>query len=1598
MSPLASICAANQPVRTSLLRARQRAPLILALTCLCVLSLGRVLGQNSPATLPNVRLSSGGYVSAIAIQDDGKILIGGGFTSVNEIARTNLARLNPNGSVDEAWNVAADNTVGQIAISGTDVFVLGDFYAIGGQIRSGLAKLSTTGSGTTDPLWNPAHPGNLHALAVSGTDLFVGGLSYLAKLSTTGSGAADAGWGSQAQPDNNIFTMALDGTNFYVGGNFTTIGGTNRSQLAKLNTLTGTVDPNWTPSVSGGNGVFALTVNGASVFVGGSFTSVSGQSRTHLAKLSTADGAAVEPVWTNDVTGSSVGSLAVSGGDLYVAGSFTGIGGASRTNLARVRASAAGTVDPLWAPNPNDGVHVISVDSSSIYAGGFFTTIRGVTSLAFAKLGSVSGAPDDVFNVQVERPGYVSAIARQADGKVIMGGSFALVGAYGRNNLARFNTDGTVDPSWNPDADGTVLSIVIGGNDIFIAGIFSRIGNSARRFLAKLSAVGPDTPDPLWNPISDPNSIFGFFGLDLLALNGTNLYVASRDTSFFSFINPYLKKLTTIGTGQADPTWNPVTNLSFFPPAQGHFTLLAANDSALFVTGNFYVRSGRGIAKLSVLDGAADPDWNTNSYGFGSSRLLLEGTNLYCDAGGGPNGLFKLGTEGSGQADPLWNPPVAALTYAIGTNTYIQTSATLLGISGTNLYAQGAFTNILGQVITNIVKLHASGAGELDPGWKFPLQSAAPQLGIPFPLTGTFGLSHVSLLPVGRNVYAGAQGFAFFPKAEAPSMIKRSPTEFVVLRNPANGYEVTHFQIVGVTGGVLYKNDGTNRINIGDFISINDGAAGLLFAGTSNGTVSAVSSLNKTTNGIGSESTTLDFGAPQGPVFRFASPSYSISESSNQIRVTVQKWGTGAATVQYATYDGTAVAYDPDSDSGDYLPAGGTLTFPVGETNKSFVVSFVNDDVFTGDRTFWITLTNATGGGRLAYPATGAITIIEDDPFGSVASSTTNQLPESLALTNVGSLQVYLEYLPPAAQGQGQWRLAGELFWRDSGALVSGLIPTNYVVEFKSIPNYYDLLDLSLSVAGGQVTTSTNHYVQSFFPQTGQLTVVIDPPSVAANFLSNLRGQWHLAGETNWHDSGVVISNLNAGGQTVEFKDVSDFVRPLSREVTVHGGAGVVDQIQASYLLLAESTNALRPRVLSFSEVTDPNWPFLYDGQLQTQVGVSSGVVVKERVVLTAAHALFDDRTLAWAADARWFFEEHAGDYQAAGQTPRGWYVIGGYAAQRTNDLATGTSPGYSTSQSQQFDAAALYFLETDAGANTPGRNGYGGYLSSDTGAYNEHLLGAANKFLVGYPLIPGAQSNWGRMHATAPTNAHFTSLNPRIFRTTDLLSYPGNSGGPLYVQWTNGVYYPAGIYLGEGSQTLVRAIDGQVVDLINRAEASGNGGGNFTGGGVITISPNFTASQFATGYVQVVLTPTEAVAAGAQWRVPNRIAFTSDPNVRIPLTGGGTFNIEFRTNVLGFEAPTNSTIDITVDQVYVLHANYTDLRPSLSYRLDEGLRLHAGETGVVYGIAHATSLRSPTNWTLLTNVTLTNSSQLIGGTGTNLNFPQRFFRAFRTP
>jgi hypothetical protein len=294
---------------------------------------------------------------------------------------------------------------------------------------------------------------------------------------------------------------------------------------------------------------------------------------------------------------------------------------------------------------------------------------------------------------------------------------------------------------------------------------------------------------------------------------------------------------------------------------------------------------------------------------------------------------------------------------------------------------------------------------------------------------------------------------------------------------------------------------------------------------------------------------------------------------------------------------------------------------------------------------------------------------------------------------------------------------------------------------------------------------------------------------------------------------------------------------------------------------------------------------------------------------------LFDDNVLSYSTDARWFHQRNRGTFEPPAQTPRGWYIFEGYAFQREQD----NSPGISTPASQNLDVAAMYFLEP------AGRGGFGGYLASDPAA--SELLGGANKMLVGYPLEGVPEADQGKLHATPLTNLTFVRLYTSVFATTNIFSSPGNSGGPLYIQTGPTNFFPVGIFLGGSGQTLVRGIDSDVVDLINRAEISGNGGGNSTGGGVTLLVPGVTAQPFGTGLLTVNLG--NAGSQGGGWRISQNTAtnFVTNASATVALISGGNYNLEFRA-APGLVAPTNRTIRVAINQTVIVNGSYQNLNP----------------------------------------------------------------------
>ncbi|PYI80634.1 MAG: hypothetical protein DME26_21160, partial [Verrucomicrobia bacterium] len=294
--------------------------------------------------------------------------------------------------------------------------------------------------------------------------------------------------------------MQVDGKTV-IGGEFTTIGGTARNHLARLN-ADGTLDPGFNPNVGEAfEYVYCTSVQSdGKIIIGGLFTIVNGVARSRIARLN-ADGT----LDTNFAPNASrtVWSTAVQpDGKILIGGSFEMVGGTTRNYLARLNAD--GTADSSFNPNVSGDVYTIALQADGeIVIGGFFTSVGEMARNHLARL-HADGTLDATFDPNVSAPvgtapGTVYSTSIQADGKIVIGGDFTLVGGMVRTNLARLNTDATLDIGFNSTANSTVYSTAAQADGkIVIGGIFTSVSGTLRNRIARLNADG--TLDTSFNP------------------------------------------------------------------------------------------------------------------------------------------------------------------------------------------------------------------------------------------------------------------------------------------------------------------------------------------------------------------------------------------------------------------------------------------------------------------------------------------------------------------------------------------------------------------------------------------------------------------------------------------------------------------------------------------------------------------------------------------------------------------------------------------------------------------------------------------------------------------------------------------------------------------------------------------------------------------------------------------------------------------------------------------------------------------------------------------------------------------------------------------
>jgi uncharacterized delta-60 repeat protein len=374
--------------------------------------------------------NANGSISAIVVQPDGKILIGGTFSTLSPnggaaVARNRIARLNPDGTLDTAFDPNANNFVRTIALQADGkILVGGDFNganSIGGQARNHIARLDPV-TGTADS-FDPNANSTVFSIAV--------------------------------QEDGKILAGGyFNGTN--------SIGGQTRNLIARLDPSTGLAD-SFNPNASGTTipVVQSIVVQAdGKVLVGGDFSSIGGQPRNRIARLDPATG--LSDSFNPNANGHVYAIAVQADGKILAGGFFNGtnsIGGQTRNRIARLD-PVNGAADS-FNPNAGDYVDAIAIQADGrIWAGGGFTSIGGQTRNRIARLNAVTGVAD-TFDPNTDME--VDSIVVQADGKILAGGGFTELSPDGgaavtRNRIARFEcpSPGSLDTSFN--GTGTVLT------------------------------------------------------------------------------------------------------------------------------------------------------------------------------------------------------------------------------------------------------------------------------------------------------------------------------------------------------------------------------------------------------------------------------------------------------------------------------------------------------------------------------------------------------------------------------------------------------------------------------------------------------------------------------------------------------------------------------------------------------------------------------------------------------------------------------------------------------------------------------------------------------------------------------------------------------------------------------------------------------------------------------------------------------------------------------------------------------------------------------------------------------------------------------------
>jgi uncharacterized delta-60 repeat protein len=806
-------------------------------------------------------LLSGGSVEASVVQPDGKLIVGGNFTIVGNARRLRLARFNTDGSLDMTFIPSERFLFNNIPLkaiavqSDGKILVGGRFTGFTGSFIKHIVRLNSDGS--EDSSFNTGGIGfsndgipilvNSIVIKPDGKILAGGNFTkyndvsraHIVQLNENGTldTSYDSGTIALASTTFAVFTISIqtDGKSV-VAGNFIGFNGSTENGVVRLN-ANGSRDTSFNVNGSGAGGPIqvvyssAITADGK-ILLGGSFISFNNISYKGLVRLN-ADGSVdtsfnigsgVDGTTSSDINIlPSVRKIVLqSTGKILVGGNFRIFNSQTKNLLVRLNADGSedtsfDTGSGLTSKLSGSIVYAISVlPTGDVAVGGIFFNYKNNDRARLAFIND-DGTPDAII-AQTGNAGIIRDSEIQNDGKIIVVGEFDSANGVFIRSIARLNADGTNDSSFVPPViDATSVSTIINevtlqtDGKILIAGVMRTLNSNISRNVARLNADG-SFDNTFVGGLSSFNDLITDM---ILQPDGKIIFIGS----FPGYMEISRRNIVRVlPSGTIDTTFN---------PGSGAFervnAALILPNGKIVITGNFLSYNGEtvnGICRLNS-DGSLDSTFNTGNGLGGIVRLgyalgrqpdgkILVGGNFTSVNGIARQGLARLNENGN--LDLTFNSTVVVSPDSGIVNRIVVQPNNKILIGGAG-FSESSVPN----VSYALVRLNMNGS--LDNLFAKPvIQGAVEALTFQnsskLIVVGTFTLVNNNVFPsVFRLNNTAKTKYDFDGDGNADISVFRPSVGFWYLNQSTNGFTATQFGIS--TDQIVPEDfDGDNKTDI----------------------------------------------------------------------------------------------------------------------------------------------------------------------------------------------------------------------------------------------------------------------------------------------------------------------------------------------------------------------------------------------------------------------------------------------------------------------------------------------------------------------------------------------------------------------------------------------------------------------------------------------------------------------------------------------------------------------------------------------------------------------------------------------------------------